>query len=123
MKWRAFLPSLITCNGLGAYAIALGTKRRGAILQFGTHSPRIVAGSFAEFVEAYINDAEQLYIPQSSISEREYMQSHRFAICLLVLLGTAAAQNDDSFYKQRKNAESNYKRARSQWQRHLANLW
>jgi hypothetical protein len=54
-----------------AYAIALGTKRRGAILQFGTHSPRIVADSFAEFVEAYISDAERLYIPQSSSSERK----------------------------------------------------
>lgn len=30
------------------------------------------------------------------------MQSCRFAICLLMLLGTAAAQNDDSFYKQQE---------------------
>lgn len=30
------------------------------------------------------------------------MQSHRFAICLLMLLGTAAAQNEDSFYKQQE---------------------
>ena len=54
-----------------AYAISLGTKRRGAILQFGTRLPRIVADSFAEFVAAYISDAERLYLPQDSISERK----------------------------------------------------
>jgi hypothetical protein len=48
-----------------AYAICLAPAREGTILQFGTRSPRIVAGSFAEFVEAYIHDSEQLYLPRA----------------------------------------------------------
>lgn len=48
-----------------AYAICLASKQRGKILQFGTLSPRIVANSFTEFVEAYVRDSEQLYIPRA----------------------------------------------------------
>jgi hypothetical protein len=49
-----------------AYAICVAPNQPGKILQFGTHSPRIVAGSFSEFVEAYLADLEQLYLPKRS---------------------------------------------------------
>lgn len=45
-----------------AYAICLSESQKGKILQFGTHAPRIVAGSFSEFVEAYVRDSNQLYL-------------------------------------------------------------
>jgi hypothetical protein len=47
-----------------AYAISFEGRHGGKILQFGTLSPRIIADSFAEFVEAYVHDSEQLYLPQ-----------------------------------------------------------
>ena len=47
-----------------AYAICLASSHLGKILQFGTHSPRIVADSFSQFVEAYLADSEQLYLPR-----------------------------------------------------------
>jgi hypothetical protein len=49
-----------------AYATCLAPDQLGKILQFGTHSPRIVADSFTQFVEAYLADAEQLYLPHGS---------------------------------------------------------
>jgi hypothetical protein len=47
-----------------AYAISLQLSQSGKILQFGTHSPTVIAGSFTEFVEAYLRDSKQLYVPQ-----------------------------------------------------------
>ena len=44
-----------------AYAICLAPGQKGRVLQFGTHSPRIVADSFGEFVDAYVRDADELY--------------------------------------------------------------
>ncbi len=49
-----------------AYAICVAPNQRGKVLQFGTHSPRIVADSFSQFVDAYLADSEQLYLPQGS---------------------------------------------------------
>lgn len=49
-----------------AYAIHVSQNGAGEVLQFGTPSPRIVAGSFSEFVESYLADSEQLYLPQRS---------------------------------------------------------
>jgi hypothetical protein len=48
-----------------AYAIGVSPNQEGQILQFGTSSPRIVAYSFSEFVEAYVRDSGQLYLPPS----------------------------------------------------------
>jgi hypothetical protein len=47
-----------------AYAICLLPAREGMILQFGVRSPRIIAGSFTEFVDDYIIDSEKLYLPR-----------------------------------------------------------
>jgi len=55
--------------GLTAAAAKEITKmsaQEGVILQFGVRSPRIVAGSFAEFVDTYIVDSEKLYLPRVS---------------------------------------------------------
>jgi hypothetical protein len=49
-----------------AYAICVAPNQLGKILQFGTPSPRIVADSFSQFVDAYLADSEQLYLPQGS---------------------------------------------------------
>ena len=49
-----------------AYAICVAPNQLGQILQFGTRSPRIVADSFSQFVDAYLADSEQLYLPQGS---------------------------------------------------------
>jgi hypothetical protein len=50
-----------------AYAIGLDRAHSGEILQFGTLSPGIITHSFAEFVEAYLHDSEQLYLPQKRV--------------------------------------------------------
>ena len=49
-----------------AYAICLAPNQESKILQFGTNSPKIVADSFAQFIEAYVRDSEDLYLPKTS---------------------------------------------------------
>jgi len=58
-----------------AYAIRVAPNQLGEILQFGTHSPRIVADSFSQFVDAYLADSEQLYLPQGSSLEARLSKS------------------------------------------------
>ena len=53
-----------------AYAICVAPHDAGKILQFGTRSPRIIAASFCDFVDAYVRDSDQLYLPHSAVKER-----------------------------------------------------
>jgi len=53
-----------------AYAICLAPDQLGKILQFGTKFPRIVADSFSQFVDAYLTDSEQLYLPTDQMRRR-----------------------------------------------------
>jgi hypothetical protein len=59
-----------------AYAICLEETQKGQILQFGADVPRIIAPSFTDFVDAYLRDADQLYIPVQRRGEIDNKVGH-----------------------------------------------